>query len=369
MLIVLGLYFGIAWLVFSKFKLLPWNGVSKTFVYGIAVVIALVVIGALNHTTPSGAVSVQGSVINIAPNVSGPVTEVSVTANQPVAKGDVLFRIDDTTAAAEVARLEALLVSAQSSADQLQNDLEAANADIDSLESQLAFGIQRRDDIVELANRGASAEFQLQEAVSTIEQLQSGLRAAKARKAGLERRIAAQVDGVDVEVAEVSQSLAQARWSLDQTVVRAPMDGVVTGLTLRAGNRVSPLNGAVNFAVPDDRTLIASFPQSSLGNVSVGDEVRVALGTLPGQEFKATIKSIPPGTSEGALDTRTGLPTLRELAGASSYIVTMDIPDEIESEKIRLGSSGTALIITEQAGAIAALAEILFWIAKMLNYL
>ena len=369
MVIVLGLYFGIAWLVFSKLKLLPWNGASKTVVYGGALVIALVVIGALNHTTPSGPVSVQGSVINIAPNVSGPVTEVSVKANQTVAEGDVLFRIDDTTAAAEVARLEASLASAQSSADQLQTDLDAAQAEIDSLNAQLAFGIQRRDDIVELAQRGASAEFQLQEAVSTIDQLQAGLRAANARKAGLERRIAAQVDGVDVGVVEVERTLAQARWTLDQTVVRAPADGIVTGLSLRVGNRVSSMRGAVNFVVPDDRILIASFPQSSLGNVSVGDTVRVALGTLPGQDFEATIQSIPPATQEGTLDTRTGLPSLRELSGVTSYIVTMEIPPEVPMDVTRLGASGTALIITEQAGAIAALAEILFWVGKMMNYL
>ena len=70
-------------------------------------------------------------------------------------------------------------------------DRQAAVADIDSLQSQLAFGVQRRDDIIRLADRGASSEFQLQEAISTIEQLEAGLRAALARKAGLERRIAA----------------------------------------------------------------------------------------------------------------------------------------------------------------------------------
>jgi multidrug resistance efflux pump len=179
MLIVLGLYFGIIWLVFSKFKLLPWNGFFKGIVYTTALVIALVVIGGLNHTTPAGPVSVQGTVVKIAPNVGGPVTEVAVKANQTVSSGDVLFRIDDTVQKAEVARLEASLSSAQSAADQLLTDLQAVEADIASLTAQLAFGVQRRDDIVELADRGATAEFQLQEAVATAEQLAAGLRAAE----------------------------------------------------------------------------------------------------------------------------------------------------------------------------------------------
>ncbi len=369
MLIVLGLYFGIAWLVFSKLQLLPWNGLWKGVVYTGALVIALVVIGALNHTTPSGPVSVQGTVINIAPNVSGPVTEVSVEANQPVAEGDVLFRIDDTTQAAEVARLEATLASAQAAADQLTTDLQAAVADIDSLQAQLAFGVRRRDDMIRLADRGASTEFQLQEAVSTIEQLEAGLRAAEARKAGLERRIAAQIDGVDVGIIEVEKALAQAQWTLDQTVVRAPADGVVTGLSLRPGNRVTTMQGAVNFVSPGDRHLFASLPQSSFSNVSVGDTIRVALGTIPGQEFETTILTIPPATREGTLDARTGLPSLRELAGVSRYVVIMNVPDGVAANAARLGASGTALVVTEDAGAISALAEILFWVSKMLNYI
>ena len=237
MLIILGLYFGLVWLVFSKLRLLPWNGFWKTLVYGIAVVIALVVIGALNHTTPTGPVSVQGITTNIAPNVSGTVVQVSVDANQTVEKGDALFHIDDTVYSAEVSRLEAALETAKSSADQLKTDLVAAEAEIDSLNAQLVFGIQRRDDIVKLEERGASTTFQLQEAVSTIDQLTASIRAAEARKAGLERRIAAQIDGRDAAIVEAEQALIQARWNLDQTVVRAPDDGVVTAVSLRSGNR------------------------------------------------------------------------------------------------------------------------------------
>ena len=370
MIIVLSLYFALVWLVFSRLKLLPWNGFSKTLVYTGAVVLALTVIGLLNHTAPTGRVSVQGAVINITPNVGGLVTEVAVEENQRVAKGDVLFRIDDTTQLAEVARLEAALASAKVAANRLATDLEAATAEIAALNTQLALGRQRRDDVVRLAERGTQSEYQRQEAISNIEQLESNILAAKARKAGLELRIAAQFDGVDVGVVEVQEALAQARWALEQTVVRAPADGLVTGLTLRVGNRVGIVQGAINFVVPGDRVLIANFPQSSIGNVSEGDVVRIALGSMPGEEFQASIRFIPPGTREGSIDTRAGLPIVRQLTGTARYVVVMDIPEDlIASDRTRLGASGTALIITENAGAISPLAEVLFWVTKKLNYI
>lgn len=369
MLIILGLYFGLIWLVFSKLSLLPWNGFWKTISYGGALVIALVVIGALNHTTPTGPVSVQGVATNIAPNVSGPVVEVSVAPNESVEKGQELFRIDPTVFTAEVSRLEATLETAKSSADQLLTDLASAEAEIESLQVQLRFGEQRRDDIIELEAKGASTTFKLQEAVSTIDQLTASIRAAQARKAGLERRIAAQIDGRDASVVEVEQALAQARWNLRESVVRAPADGVVTGVSLRPGNRATVMQGAITFVQPQDYVVIVTLPQTSRKNISVGDEIRVAMRTLPGGEVSGKIIGFPVGTAEGTLDLRSGLPTLRQLAGVSSFPVVIELPETVPANALPFGASGTALVMTDKAGPIGILAEILFWITKKMNYL
>lgn len=338
-------------------------------VYGVAAVIALVVIGALNHTTPTGPVSIQGVSTNIAPNVSGPVVEVSVDTNQKVEEGETLFRIDDEIYQAEVSRLEAVLETAKSTADQMQSDLAAAEAEIDSLNAQLTFGIQRRDDIVRLEERGATTAFQLQEAVSTIDQLSANIRAAQARKTGLERRIAAQIDGRDVGIVEAEQALAQARWNLDQTIVRSPGNGFVTAVSLRPGNRATPLQGAITFVDPIDHAIIATLPQSSRANISVGDETRIALRTMPGSELTGTISALPVGTSEGTLDLRSGLPSMRELAGVSSFPVLIELTDTLDGNTLPFGTSGTALVVTDKAGAIGILAEILFWVTKQLNYI
>ncbi|AXT29176.1 HlyD family secretion protein (plasmid) [Ruegeria sp. AD91A] len=325
MLIVLGFYFGVIWVVFSKLGLLPWNRFWKSVVYGGAAIIALVVIGALNHTTPTGPFSAQGVATNIAPNVSGTVIDVSVRPNERVAKGDPLFRIDDTPFRIEVARLTASLESARSAADQLQSDLAAAEADIESLTVQLTFGVQRRDDFVDLEKRGATTTFQLQEAMSAIDQQSANL--------------------------------------------PAPEDGFVTAVSLRPGNRVSVAQGAISFIVPDDRYLIASLPQSSRMNVAVGSKIRLALRTLPGSEISGTVVSLPVGAAERAVDLRTGLPSLRDLAGVSSYPVLIEVPDQLNIDELPLGTSGTTLVVTDKAGAIGVLAENLFWITKKLNYI
>lgn len=369
MVIVLGLYALVMWLIFSKFKLLNWNRGWKTVVYSGAFVIALVVIGALNYQTPSASVSIQGPMVGITPNVSGTVVSVEIGANTAVKKGDVLFRIDDTTFASEVTRLEAALVAARTSEAQLQTNLEAATAEIARLDAQLDFGYQRRDDIVQLSERGASSGFQMQEAVSTIDQLVASLTAAKARKTEIELRIDSQVDGVDTGVIDVEQMLVQARWSLEETVVRAPSDGVITAVSLRVGNRVTPLRSAMNFFPSDDRVMTAVFPQSSAHGVTPGDMVRVALRTQPGRVFETTVTVLPIGTGEGTVDARERVPSLRDLMGGTDYIAILEIPDDLPDEAMRLGTTGTALRITDDAGGVKVLAEILFWVSKMMNYI
>jgi multidrug resistance efflux pump len=369
MLIILGIYGGVIYLVFGKLKLLPWNGLWKSVSAFVGLIIALVVIGALNYLTPSGGVTVQGATIAITPNVSGTVVEIAVEANKPVSKGDLLFRIDPEPFQTEIDRLQAALVEAQTAANMLQTDLEAIDAEIDGLEVQLTFGQQRRDDIVKLADRGVNSQFQLQEAVSTIGQLDAGLRAARARKQGLELRIASQVDGVDSAVAQVQQLLRSAEWNLQQTEIRAPGDGIVTALTLQAGSRVTMLNSAVAFVPYGNRVLTGVFSQTSAHALQVGVPVMVAMRGQPGKYFETVIVGVFPGTGEGTLPSTGTLPTISQLLGSNSVAVRLKLPDDQPEYLTRLGASGSALVITPEAGPIEPLAKILFWITRYMNYL
>ncbi|MEP3033955.1 MAG: hypothetical protein ABJO67_06375, partial [Pseudoruegeria sp.] len=97
--------------------------------------------------------------------------------------------------------------------------------------------------------------------------------------------------------------------------------------------------------------------------------VRVAMRTLPGQAFETTVRALPIGTSEGIIDARGQLPSLRELTGAGGFIASLEIPEDLPEEAIRLGSSGKALRITDDAGGVKVLAEVLFWFTKLTNYL
>lgn len=370
MLIVLSLYAVLVYLIFIRLKFLPWNAASKTLVAAVGLIIAIVVVGALNYLTPSGRVAVQGATIEITPNVSGTVTEVAAEANQPVKKGDLLFSIDDTPFAAEAAGAEAALADARAAAQELQAELETAVAEVQRLRAQLEFGFQRRDDIVRLAERGASTGFQMQEAVSNIEQLEASLDAALARKRGVEIRIAAQVGGVNAAVVQAEQALIGARWKLKQTAVYAPADGMVTALSLRPGQRVTSFQPAMAFLPFEKLMLTGVFRQNGAHAFEPGSEVLVAMQALPGTSFSTSVTAVIPGTAEGTLSGATGaLPSVSELLGGTHFAVRLDLPADLPDHALRLGMSGSATMITEEAGPIELLARVLFWLRMQFNYL
>ncbi|AXI47115.1 hypothetical protein C1J03_14475 [Sulfitobacter sp. SK012] len=369
MVLILALYGGVIYLVFGRFKLLPWNTTWKSISATVGLLIALIVIGALNYLTPSGRVAVHGATIEITPNVTGSVVSVAIKANTPIKKGDLLFQIDPVPFEIEVGRLEAAVVEAKTAANMLLTDLEAVEAEIDGLTVQLTFGIERRDDIVELADRGVNSQFQLQEAVSTIGQLEAGLRSAKARKQGLELRIASQIGGVDSTVAQAQQMLETARWNLRQTDVFAIEDGTVTAMVLKPGARVTKFKSALAFVPYGDRSLTGVFAQSGAHAFVPGTEVMVAMRSDPGTFFTTTIQALIPGTGEGTLATTGALPTIGQLLGSSSVVVRLKIPNDLPEHVTLLGSSGSATLITPDAGPIEPLAKILFWIKRYTNYL
>src|SRR6187402_2194015 len=110
--ILLAIYSFFVWLIFIKFKLLPWTTPWKIGVAIFPVVCMAVMLLLLNIGAPTtGDVRVVKYVVPIVSGTRGRVIDVAVENNRKVKKGDVLFRIDPTPYEAEVAMLEAQLMS------------------------------------------------------------------------------------------------------------------------------------------------------------------------------------------------------------------------------------------------------------------
>ena len=122
-ILLLGIYSFFVWLIFFKFKWLPWNFVTQVIVITIPIVGLTVLILLLNIVAPSSHdVRVVNYVVPINPPVRGLVTEVPIEPNRPIKKGDVLFKVDPSpfeiavrNYEAQLAQLKVQLLTAQAS--------------------------------------------------------------------------------------------------------------------------------------------------------------------------------------------------------------------------------------------------------------
>src|SRR5207344_276917 len=111
-IILLGIYAFFVWLIFIKFKLLPWTTPWKVAVAILPVVALGTMLLLLNVFAPTTSdVRVVKYIVPIVSGVRGRVLEVPVENNRPVKKGDVLFKIDPVPYEAFLHSLEADLQS------------------------------------------------------------------------------------------------------------------------------------------------------------------------------------------------------------------------------------------------------------------
>ena len=263
--LLLGIYAFFVWLIFFKFKWLPWNTPWQVTVVIIPIVALTALILTLNVVAPStNDVRVIKYVVQVIPQVRGEVIEVPVEPNRLVKKGELLFRLDPTRyqnelavakakLAADEAKLAsagANLVDASAGARELREQLKAASAQVAVLQPRLDLARLRVRQNRELVATGAGDRFALEQAEANVNDLQAQLATASANEAQVTQKISGQVNGEQASVAVARANIATAKaqvdssradvstaqWNLDRTAVYAPTSGYAINVQVRPGS-------------------------------------------------------------------------------------------------------------------------------------
>ena len=198
--------------------------------------------------TRDGRVRVE--TVAIAPEISGPVTEIKVSDNQRVGQGDVLYIIDPERFAIALAQAEAI-------SESRRQDLRLAQA--------------RSERRARLNDLSASSEEKEQYSA-----------------------IAA------VAAANYAESLAQvrlARLNLAKTVIRSPVAGYVTNLRLRVGDYVDAGKTSVVVVDQDSFWIAAYFEETKLSQIKVGAPVFIQLMGFD-RPLKGHVEALTRGISD-----------------------------------------------------------------------
>jgi multidrug resistance efflux pump len=386
-ILLLGIYSFFVWLIFIKFKWLPWNITTQVIAATIPIIGIAMLILFLNIFAPSSSdVRVMNYVVPINSRVAGKVIEVPVQPNLPVKKGDVLFRLDRTpfeiqvrSAEANVGSLKAQLISATANQRNLSQQLNEAVSRRGTARTQLALARQRVKEFAELVQTGAGNRFDLDQAQADAQRMENDLRAAEAAVAQVQERLAAKTPaGVQDEVAKVLAQIAQAeaqladaQWNLEQTVTFAPADGYVVALALRPGVMVVPFPPvpAMTF-VEDEQWVVAYFGQNEVRKIEPGNEAEIALKTYPARIIKCDVDSIIWATAQGQLPISGMLPTTGFGAAPDMRLAVKLRPVGEDAELfLAPGARGIGAVYTNSGQMIHILRKVFLRVSAKLDWL
>lgn len=372
-LLIILTYVALAWLVFKIFRI-PINkwSVPTAALGGIFLVGTLILLMNYNHPYTFKA---QKAVISIpiTPQVTGTVRTIMDKPNELIKKGEILFELEPTRYQARVERLEADLVTAIHNADALQSQLDEAIANTSTATAQ-------RDRVYKDYQRylqGSKAkvnpfsESDIDHARQSYLAQDAAVKSSVAEQAQIKSQINSLLNGEQSQVASLRAQLAEAKYNLQQTVVRAPSDGYATQVLIRPGTFAAalPLRPVMVFIPKQKRQIVAQFRQNSLLRLKRGDEAEIVFNALPGKVFTGTLTSVLPVIPGGSYQAQGTLQSLTTTPDSDGVIALIDLTPDENFDDLPDGIYAQVAIYSEHFSHVAIMRKVLLRMTSWMHYL
>ncbi|WP_367190239.1 HlyD family efflux transporter periplasmic adaptor subunit [Burkholderia sp. Ed8] len=290
---------------------------------------------------------VAGSIVQVAAQIPGAVTDVLVADTQAVRAGQMLVKLDDT---------EASVAFAQAKAQLAQAVRQVANARISNTMYVEAVNARRAD--LSLAQRalaarsGASVEIvapeELARARAAVAGAQANLAAAQAQLD------AARALGSKLPVDEspaVVQAAAQfklAYRNLKRTTIVAPVDGTIGQRSVQVGQQVGPGVPLMSIVQLNRLWIEANFKEGQIRHMRVGQPVEV-VSDLYGSRitYRGRVQGFSAGTGSAfsMLPSQNAAGNWIKVVQRVPVVIALDARD-LAAHPLRVGLSMRATVDT-----------------------
>lgn len=319
------IYSSFLWLVFGQFHLLrltKWTGLGAVLLGFFGIGFILLVMNFYQPYTPDGRFFFVTT--PIVSEVKGRVEEVTVTANEPVKAGDVLFRLGDTGYRINVETCRAAYDRSLAAYEGAKREYERA---MDMLQK----------------NTVSQQTFDMARDTATI---------------------------AYNEAKRLLSVLEDAQHDLDRTVVRAPADGFVTQLRLEPGTMAVPMPLAplMTFVSTTQQDFLAAFRQNVLQEIDPGDAAELAFDAIPGRIIRGEVERILPVIAEGQLVPGGELLSATKRMPAGRAAVVIKITDDLSGYALPVGASAQVCVYTGRSKPTELIRKILIRMQAWKNF-
>ena len=223
---------------------------KKRIIIPIIIVLTFLVMGIMSFINSLSYQStddafIEGTLVSVAPKISGQVLKLHFNDNDFVKKGQLLVEIDPNDYQNKVNELSATLKEAKAKHEFTKKDYERySKLQLDGLCTKQEY-------------ENAKTSFEMSSA--NIEKLEA--------------------------------QLSQAKLNLSYTKIYAPQDGNISSRNVEEGNYVQ-IGQALTAIVSPNIWIIANFKETQLTNMKAGQEVSIKIDTYPNKKFKGKVDSI-----------------------------------------------------------------------------
>jgi HlyD family secretion protein len=280
--------------------------------------------------------------VNISANRPGRVTRLAVEEGQRVKEGEFLLEIDPRSLEGQLQRSEAGVAAAESGLQQARVNLEQARVNLEQANANLSLSRQNLKRQEDLWKGELTTRQDLERAQNEVAVRESDVKAREQEIKARQQEITTREIGIRQEQA----GLATTRYDLDQVIISAPMDGIVTRRNIEAGETavVGTMNnaGTVLLEIADMSVIEAEIEvdETDIPAVQLGQMAEVTIDAVPDKRFRGRVTEIGNSPVQAA----SGAQQQQQQRQATTFKVVITLDDEVPD--VRPGFTCTAEITT-----------------------
>ena len=233
--------------------------------------------------------------VSVGAVITGRVTRIPVNEGQGVRRDDILIELDSDDERAAVAQARGALAQAEAKVRQLRElGLPAAEQALLQAQANDTQARQHLERTTELKSKGFVSQSALDDAQRNAQVAESQLRAARLqvesnRPQGSDFALA------QTALAQARAALNLAQAKLDQTVIRAPVNGTLIARSVEPGNVVQSGKELMVLAPAGETQVVVQIDEKNLAQLRLGQQALASADAFPKERFAAELVYINPG--------------------------------------------------------------------------
>ncbi|MBY0588431.1 efflux RND transporter periplasmic adaptor subunit [bacterium] len=241
--------------------------------------------------------------VQISPQGAGMIVSLPIEEGQKVKKGDLLCKLDDSAAQAELLRAQATLVQQQASLDQLVNgplpeEFLKAKASVESAGAQFELTRLEFERVSKLRDSNGISQSDYQKSEAAFINAQQQKIIAELNLKIIEKGTRPeQIAAAKAMVEQAKGAIKSSQVNLNNSSMFAPFDGVILEKNAQQGELILPTTVIKSLCVLAEMGNLEAevdIQEREVGRVKVGHPCQVIPDAYPDRVYKAELARVQP---------------------------------------------------------------------------